>query len=75
MGRPFAVAPGVSHERVTVLREAFIKTVKDPAFLRDAERTRMEIFNPSSGEGVQSFIEKVLAAPPAIVRRIAEILS
>lgn len=75
MGRPLAAGPGVAHERVRVLREAFMKTVKDPAFLRDAERTDMEIFNPSSGEEVQSLVEKVFAAPPAIVKRIVGILS
>lgn len=73
MAWPYFVAPGVPRERVRILREAFLKTVTDPAFLGDAERAQQEI-RPSSGEEVQSLVEKVFASPPAILKRIAEIL-
>jgi tripartite-type tricarboxylate transporter receptor subunit TctC len=73
MAWPYFVAPGVPRERVKILREAFLKTVTDPAFLREAERAQQEI-RPSSGEEVQSLVEKVFASPPAILNRIAEIL-
>lgn len=73
MAWAYLVGPGVPHERVKVLREAFLETLKDPAFLRDAERAQQEI-RPSSGEDVQSLVKKIFAAPPAIVKRIAEIL-
>ncbi len=73
MARPFFVSPGVPPESVKVLREAFINTLKDPTFLRLAERMRLEI-NPSSGKEVQSLVEKVFASPPTVLKRIADIL-
>ena len=73
MARPFFVRPEVPRERVNLLREAFMKTVKDSTFLKEAERAGLEI-SPSSGEEVQSLVEKVFATPPAIVKRIADTL-
>jgi tripartite-type tricarboxylate transporter receptor subunit TctC len=73
MARPFFVRPEVPRERVAILREAFMKTLKDSTFLREAERAGLEI-SPSSGEEVQSLVEKVFATPPEIVHRIAKLL-
>ena len=36
--RPFAAPPGIPAERAAALREAFNKTVRDPAFIEEAER-------------------------------------
>ncbi len=73
VARPFFVRPEVPRERVNVLRDAFMKTLKDSAFLKEAERAGLEI-SPSSGEEVQRLVEKVFATPPAIVKRIADLL-
>lgn len=73
MSRPFFVGPGVPRERVKVLREAFSNTLKDATLLREAERMRLEI-SPSSGEEVQSLVQKVFATPPSVIKRIAELL-
>lgn len=37
MGHPVIGPPGIPKERVLALRRAFDATVKDPAFLKDAE--------------------------------------
>jgi hypothetical protein len=63
--RPFAVPSGVPKERVQALRPAFDQTMKDPAFLADAERIRAEI-SPTSGEEMQQLIAEITA--PADVR-------
>lgn len=73
MARPFFVPPGVPNERVKLLREAFLNTLKDPAFLREAERARLEI-SPSSGQEVQRLVDRVFASPPAVVKKIAGLL-
>jgi tripartite-type tricarboxylate transporter receptor subunit TctC len=73
IARPFFVHPQVPPERVKILREGFLNTLKDPSLLKEAERARLEI-TPSSGEKVQSLVEKMFATPQGIVKRIAELL-
>jgi tripartite-type tricarboxylate transporter receptor subunit TctC len=73
MAWPFVVSPGVPGDRAKLLRDGFMKTMKDPAFLSEAERAQQEI-RPITGEEVQKLVEKVFASPPAVVTRIAEIL-
>ena len=45
MGRPFAAPPGVPADRKQALRRAFDATLKDPAFLAEAEKLKLEV-NP-----------------------------
>ena len=42
-GRPYVAPPEVPADRVKALQTAFGKAVKDPAFLKDAEKLRLEI--------------------------------
>lgn len=73
MAWPYVVSPGVPVDRVKLLREGFMKTMKDPALRREAERAQQEI-TPTSGEEVQKLVEKVFASPPPVVARMAELL-
>lgn len=66
-GRPFAVGPGVPPDRVAALRRAFAQTVRDPAFLADAEKLKLEISDPMTGEDVQAAVVKLMATSPDIV--------
>ena len=73
MARPFFVPPGVPRERVEVLREAFMATLTNTKFQKDAQRMRLEI-SPTSGEKVQSLVEDVFASPPDVRKEIAALL-
>jgi len=53
MLRLYAVPPGTPPERVRVLREAFLKSLKSPQLLEDAQRMGVTIA-PLSGEEVDS---------------------
>lgn len=66
-GRPFAVGPGVPPDRVAALRRAFAQMVRDPAFLADAEKLKLEISDPMTGEEVQAAVVKLMATSPEIV--------
>jgi tripartite-type tricarboxylate transporter receptor subunit TctC len=66
MGRPFFAPPGVPADRVAALRKAFMDTLKDPDFMAQANKAKMEI-NPVSGEQVQALVDKLLKTPPDIV--------
>ncbi len=61
-GRPFATGPKVPRERYMALRNAFWKTMTDPAFLAEANKRKLEI-DPASGEEVQKLIDRVYALP------------
>jgi tripartite-type tricarboxylate transporter receptor subunit TctC len=66
MGRPFYAPPGVPADRVEILRRAFDATAKDPEFLADAEKQKVEIFH-MSGEAVETLVRRIHATPPAVV--------
>jgi tripartite-type tricarboxylate transporter receptor subunit TctC len=66
-GRPFAVGPGVPADRVAILRQAFSRTMRDPEFLADAEKMKLEITDPLDGAEVQAAVAKLMATPPEIV--------
>ncbi len=73
MGRPFFAPPGVPADRVAALREAFARTLKDPDFLRDAEKAGVEV-RYTSGEAVRDLLARAYAAPPEVVRRAVELM-
>ena len=73
MGRPF-VAPPLDAGVTRLLREAFMNTLADPAYLKDAERTGLEV-RAVSGEAVRALIERVYATPPALVERAKGLLA
>ena len=71
MGRPFLAPPGLRPERLALLRRAFMETMKDPAFLAEAEKIQLEI-TPVYGEAVQKLVAEIYATPPDIVRKAAD---
>ena len=73
MGRPVVAPPGLPAERLAALRSAFQKTLAGPDCLRDAEKAGVEV-QYTSGEAVQSLLERAYAAPPEVVKRAASLL-
>ena len=43
IGRAFAVAPGTPADRVTLLRDAFAKAIKDPDLIAEAQKAKIEM--------------------------------
>ncbi|HEU0071656.1 MAG TPA: tripartite tricarboxylate transporter substrate-binding protein [Alphaproteobacteria bacterium] len=66
MGRPFAAPPGVPADRVQALRRAFDATMKDPAFVAEADKQKLEL-QPVSGEKIQQLVQKMFTASPDVV--------
>jgi tripartite-type tricarboxylate transporter receptor subunit TctC len=62
MGRPFFMPPGVPAERVAAIRAAFAATMKDPGFLEDARRARLDV-EPLTGEEIAQIVAKKFLAP------------
>jgi tripartite-type tricarboxylate transporter receptor subunit TctC len=66
MGRPFAAPPGVPEDRKQALRKAFDDTLKDAAFLEEANKLKLEV-NPVSGDAVDKLVAELYRTPKDIV--------
>ena len=73
MGRPFQSTPGVPADRLRALQTAFMDTVKDPAFLAEADKLKFEI-TPVSGPAIETLVSDILKMPPALAQRAGALL-
>jgi len=72
-GRPIVFPPGVPADRVKIIRDAFNKTISDPAFLAEAEKRRLDI-DSATGEELDSLAKEVMTATPDIVERVKKMI-
>jgi len=73
LGRPIFTSPGTPPDRVKVLREAFEKMLKDPAFLDDIKKKKFEL-DPISGAELEAIVKEVMTQPPEIIERLKKLL-
>jgi tripartite-type tricarboxylate transporter receptor subunit TctC len=73
IGRPIVATPGIPPERVKILREAFMKAVRDPELLEDAKKKRLEL-DPVSGEDLHALAKEIIAQPAEVVERMKKLL-
>ena len=66
--RSYIAPPGVAPEQLAILRKAFDDTMKDPNYLADAEKLRIDI-SPLPGTQVQQIVQKLHATPKDIVEK------
>ena len=71
MGRPFLMPPGTPKPYVDAMRKAFDETMKDPAFIADAEKARLEI-NPVTGAKMDAMIKQAFETPKAIIEQASK---
>jgi tripartite-type tricarboxylate transporter receptor subunit TctC len=68
-GRPFFLPPNVPPARLEALRRAFDATMKDPVYLAEADKLKIEV-DPLSGEEVTALVEQVSRTPAETVARV-----
>jgi tripartite-type tricarboxylate transporter receptor subunit TctC len=73
VGRPLATTPGVPAERLAALRKAFMDTIKDPDFIKEAKKQNITI-KPTTGEQLRSVIVGILDSSDDIKKRMAAAL-
>jgi tripartite-type tricarboxylate transporter receptor subunit TctC len=73
-GRPIISTPGVPADRIKTLREAFSKTLSDPALLADAKKRRLDI-DPTSAEELAALAKEVFTTDREIIERMKKLLS
>jgi tripartite-type tricarboxylate transporter receptor subunit TctC len=71
--RPFFLPPGTPKERVLILRNAYLDTMKDPEFLADAKKAKLDL-NPDDGAGLERNVKGIFDLEPALVAKLKEIL-
>ena len=74
IGRSLVTTPGVPAERVAALRAAFDATAKDPAFLADAAKAKLE-FNTMSGAQMEKLVADIIATPKDLTTKLANVLA
>jgi tripartite-type tricarboxylate transporter receptor subunit TctC len=73
-GRPFVMPPGVPADKVKAMREAFAKVFKDPEFLAEGKKQKLDI-GYGSGEEVQKLVDRLYATPKPVVDRMIKAMA
>ena len=69
IGRPFVAPPDLAPDRLKMLRDAFKATMTDPAFVAEAQKSKLDL-EPEDGEHLAVLIAKIYATPKPIVDKI-----
>ena len=71
--RPYVVRPGTPKDRVEMLRKAFDATMKDPEFVADAKKSRIDL-EPIGGLEVQKMVGDMFNLSPALIAKLRDAL-
>src|SRR5262247_209581 len=71
--RPLALPPGTPKDRVLMLRKAFQETLKDIAFLAEAEKAKLTL-DPVTAEDLERMVTEAFALDPALLAKLKDIL-
>jgi tripartite-type tricarboxylate transporter receptor subunit TctC len=74
MSRPFAAPPGVPADRAKALQKAFMATHKDPDYLKDAERLKVDV-SPIDGDDVRERIESIKKVPAPTLKKVEKLIT
>jgi tripartite-type tricarboxylate transporter receptor subunit TctC len=73
IARTLTLPPGTPKDRVQMLRKAFQDTLRDPAFLAEAEKAKLDV-EPVTGEDVSRIVEGLFKLEAPLVARLKTIL-
>ena len=73
IGRPMVAPPEVAPVRVAALRKSLDDTYRDPAFLAECDKLRLECDSPMSGQQMQDILRRVFDSPAPVVARLRDI--
>jgi tripartite-type tricarboxylate transporter receptor subunit TctC len=69
IGRPFFLPPNVPPDRVAALRSAFDATMKDPDYLAEADKLKIDV-DPLTGAELATLVAQVSQTPADTVARV-----
>ena len=71
--RPYTVPPGVPHARLQFLQKVFMETLRDPALLKDAKKSRLDI-DPIDGPTTAKMMADLYDLSPALKAKLRALL-
>jgi len=71
VGRPFVGPPGIPKDRLTILREAFIKAINDPESIKLAKKANKPLMFISP-ERAGKWVDGIFNLPPDVVKLLKE---
>lgn len=74
MARPFAAPPDIPADRKAALIAAFDRTMKDPDYLADAVKMKIDV-NPVSGKDIDALLAELYATPKEVVQKASEAIT
>src|SRR6266508_3984863 len=73
-GRPWTAPPGMAPDRLKILRDSWISTLKDPELLAEAKKRNWPV-EPVGGEQLATLAKEVIAQPPEVIARLKKLLA
>ena len=73
IARPYVFPPNTPKDRVAALRKGLSETYKDPEFLADAQKARLDVA-PLSGEELEKIVQRTYSLDKNLVAKLKEIL-
>jgi tripartite-type tricarboxylate transporter receptor subunit TctC len=73
LNRFYVLPPGTPKNRVMLLRKAFMDTMKDPEFLTDTQKAKLDL-DPIDGAEIEKQVRELFKLEPALVAKMKEIL-
>jgi tripartite-type tricarboxylate transporter receptor subunit TctC len=71
--QPYSLPPGTPKDRVKLLQDAFVATMKDPDFLAEAKKSNLDI-NPIAARDLENIVRDFFTLSPTLVGKLKEIL-
>jgi tripartite-type tricarboxylate transporter receptor subunit TctC len=73
LNRFYVLPPATPKDRVQLLRKAFLDTIKDPEFVADTQRAKLDL-EPIDGEEIHRQVRELFKLEPALVAKMKETL-
>jgi tripartite-type tricarboxylate transporter receptor subunit TctC len=73
IARPYVLPPGTPKDRVAILRKGLADTYKDPEFIADAKKARLDM-SPLSGEEMEKIVDRTYKLDQSLVAKLKDIL-
>jgi len=73
IARPYVLPPNTPKDRVQMLRKALADTYKDPEFIADAKKARLDMA-PLNGEELEKIVERTYSLDKNLVAKLKDIL-
>jgi len=73
MVRALTLPPATPKDKVKILRDAFMATMKDPKFLAEAKTAQLDL-NPMAGQDVEKIVQGFFTLQPSVVAKLRDVV-